>query len=100
MMKFLTESEVAQILDCSPKTIAAMCKAGKLPYLKIGNERRIPLDGLEEALRRMVAENDCSENSRGIYPYSRVGSRSVGKHPNLKRVETKDASDLRKATES
>jgi len=38
----LTPEEAAKILKVSTDTVYAACDAGKLPYRKIGNRRRIP----------------------------------------------------------
>ncbi len=50
-MNLLTVPEAAQRLRVSRQTIYSLCKAGKLPHIKVGGSVRI----LEEKLDEMIA---------------------------------------------
>lgn len=68
---YLEVKAVAKILGCSTKTVNNMCRAGQIPFIKVGNERRIPEAALYEALEREAEENRrekniSQENSTGI----------------------------------
>jgi excisionase family DNA binding protein len=40
--------EVARILEADPRTIRTACRAGEIPYTKVGSEYRIPVSWLRQ----------------------------------------------------
>lgn len=51
MEKFLTVSEVAQILRVAPDTVKRFIKSGRLDAVKIGRKYRISMSAIEKALK-------------------------------------------------
>lgn len=50
--QYVLTSEVAEILQVSPKTIARWAKEGKLPFARtLGGHRRYPLADIEQLAR-------------------------------------------------
>ncbi len=46
--RYLRTSEVAMLLQVSPKTVARWAKEGRLPYLAtLGGHRRFPADAID-----------------------------------------------------
>lgn len=57
MNDVLSEAEVAEILDCEPKTIQEKARLGELPALKFGRSWRFPRTALLEALHAKALAN-------------------------------------------
>ena len=57
MNDVLDEAEVAELLDCEPKTVQEKARLGKLPAVKFGRSWRFPRSALMEALHKLALEN-------------------------------------------
>lgn len=54
--RYLRSSEVARLLQVSPKTVARWAKEGKLPYLAtLGGHRRYPSAAVDQLVTRLDA---------------------------------------------
>ena len=40
MVQYIKRAELAKMLDCHPRTIYDLTKAGKIPFIKIGSDLR------------------------------------------------------------
>ncbi|MDP3654284.1 MAG: helix-turn-helix domain-containing protein [Rhodoferax sp.] len=57
MNDVLNEAEVAEILDCEPKTVQEKARLGELPAVKFGRSWRFPRTALLEALHAKALAN-------------------------------------------
>lgn len=57
MNDVLDEIEVAQILDCEPKTVQEKARCGELPAVKFGRSWRFPRTALLQSLNEMALAN-------------------------------------------
>lgn len=53
-MELLTVPEVARRLKLSKSKVYLLCQQGQIPTITLGKSVRIPLDELEEWLRRQI----------------------------------------------
>lgn len=63
MSDILTETEVAELLDCEPSTVQSKARAGELPGVKIGRSWRFPRAALLDALNRQAQANTAAKAS-------------------------------------
>jgi len=57
MNDILTDTEVAEMLDCETSTAQAMARDGKVPAIKAGRSWRFPRAALIEALNDQARKN-------------------------------------------
>lgn len=60
-MSMLSPEQVAEYLDCEPKTVEEAARAGRLPGVKYGRSWRFPLSALDEALHREAMQTMASK---------------------------------------
>lgn len=54
-------AEVAQALNCSPRTISRMCERGELVACKVGNQWRVSRHALEEHINGGCIDEEQSQ---------------------------------------
>jgi excisionase family DNA binding protein len=57
MNDVLDEVEVAEILDCEPKTVQEKARLGELPAIKFGRSWRFPRAALMQSLNDLALSN-------------------------------------------
>ena len=68
--RFLTLSDVAEILSTSVAQVRALVQSGELRYIQIGGRQqyRIETVELEKYIQRMYAESDAKAGREGAAP--------------------------------
>lgn len=57
MNDILDETEVAQLLDCEPRTVQEKARTGELPAVKFGRSWRFPRSALLQSLHELALKN-------------------------------------------
>ena len=67
MNDVLSETQVAELLDCEPKTVQEKARLGELPGLKFGRSWIFPKSALLEALHQKALEKPSMKTPAAIY---------------------------------
>jgi excisionase family DNA binding protein len=67
-MPMMSVQQVAEYLDCEPKTVEEALRIKRLPGVKYGRSWRIPLSALDEALHAeaMAARRSLSPQAHSV----------------------------------
>lgn len=67
MNDVLSEAEVAELLDCEPKTVQEKARLGELPAVKFGRSWIFPRTALLEVLHHKALQNAPKKAPAAVY---------------------------------